>query len=628
MDDWVDDSKWSVTLIGNNTKYDGTEKVCTVSALSYDGIAISTFAVTGNTATDAGNYTLTVAGTGNYSGTHAFEWSILPREVTLTSGGATKVYDGTALVNGNVMVDGDGFVDGEGATFTVTGSQTSVGSSENTFAYTFKDGTKAENYTVATQTGLLTVTPATIGGGASGGDEPGGGSVPAGGVSKFDVSFEYDGEGHTVDAAAILAAYETAVIGGAAECKYALSATSDVWQDMPPSFTNVCVTSVWYKVSAVNYEDFVHEVRLTINPRDIVNVMIEPIADITFENNPITPTPVVTDGTPSIITAEDYTVSYLNNTVPGTATVVLTGKGNYTGEKVVSFTIKEAVIPYAALKGKLVWKLNLGSGCYTAQLKLTCTNGFNQGISDLKFIYQDRMNGTKITSGLWDSALKAYRSTTVIDGTIYRYVLLDASKITAQDVTAIYGVEDVSVAVGVVPAVQCTIELFVGNLASPVSDLGYVMWKSNGAQCMLPISAVGGSLGMEVSSAMLNTMRVARRASALASPLSTSALNTSLALGVVLDSASNPYCKLTDFKVTENGLTGRVEVGKEADGVETKGSLGVNARVVLMGAKDLSEGFSEIGSVPVDECGTFAFYLGDKKYHFFKVRIDIQNVVE
>jgi hypothetical protein len=73
---------------------------------------------------------------------------------------------------------------------------------------------------------------------------------------------------------------------------------------------------------------------------------------------------------------------------------------------------------------------------------------------------------------------------------------------------------------------------------------------------------------------------------------------------------------------------GRVEVGKEANGVETKGALGANARVVLMGAKDLSEGFSEIGNVPVDENGVFEFHLGSKDYKFFKLRIDVENVVE
>ena len=53
-----------------------------------------------------------------------------------------------------------------------------------------------------------------------------------------------------------------------------------------------------------------------------------------------------------------------------------------------------------------------------------------------------------------------------------------------------------------------------------------------------------------------------------------------------------------------------------------------NACVILMGAKNLSDAFCEIDSVSVDENGAFQFDLGDKDYQFFRVRIDIQNVVE
>ncbi|MFR8176891.1 MAG: hypothetical protein ACLVB5_07330, partial [Christensenellales bacterium] len=84
--------------------------------------------------------------------------TITPRAVTLTSSDAEKVYDGTALTNGEVTVTGDGFADGEGATYDVTGSQTVVGSSENTFTYTLNGNTKAENYTIETKNGTLTVT--------------------------------------------------------------------------------------------------------------------------------------------------------------------------------------------------------------------------------------------------------------------------------------------------------------------------------------------------------------------------------------------------------------------------------------------------------------------------------------
>lgn len=88
-------------------------------------------------------------------------YTITPRDVTLTSGSAEKEYDGTALTNDTVKVEGDGFVKDEGVTCNVTGTQTSVGSSENNFTYTLNSDTKAVNYNIATQYGTLTVTEKT-----------------------------------------------------------------------------------------------------------------------------------------------------------------------------------------------------------------------------------------------------------------------------------------------------------------------------------------------------------------------------------------------------------------------------------------------------------------------------------
>ena len=84
--------------------------------------------------------------------------TVTPRKVKLTSATDSKPYDGTALTNHDVAVSGDGFVDGQGATYAVTGTQTEVGSSENTFTYTLTDLTNPDNYTITTENGTLTVT--------------------------------------------------------------------------------------------------------------------------------------------------------------------------------------------------------------------------------------------------------------------------------------------------------------------------------------------------------------------------------------------------------------------------------------------------------------------------------------
>ena len=83
--------------------------------------------------------------------------TITKRDVTLTSATDEKEYDGTPLINDEITVGGDGFASGEGATYTVTGSQTVVGSGDNEFTYTLNDGTLEDNYNITKEVGKLTV---------------------------------------------------------------------------------------------------------------------------------------------------------------------------------------------------------------------------------------------------------------------------------------------------------------------------------------------------------------------------------------------------------------------------------------------------------------------------------------
>ena len=110
---------------------------------------------------NAGKVTVTITGAGNYSGETTVDYQITPRTVKLTSGSDSKTYDGTALVKHDVAVSEDGFVKDDGATYKFTGSQTNVGTSDNTFTYALKDGTLASNYIITTEAGKLTVTPVT-----------------------------------------------------------------------------------------------------------------------------------------------------------------------------------------------------------------------------------------------------------------------------------------------------------------------------------------------------------------------------------------------------------------------------------------------------------------------------------
>ncbi len=80
---------------------------------------------------------------------------VTPVKVVITSGSASKRYDGTPLTNEEIT--SEGFVGEDEATYTVTGSQTEVGTSENTFEYELKDGVNEGNYEIEVVFGQLTV---------------------------------------------------------------------------------------------------------------------------------------------------------------------------------------------------------------------------------------------------------------------------------------------------------------------------------------------------------------------------------------------------------------------------------------------------------------------------------------
>ena len=68
------------------------------------------------------------------------------------------------------------------------------------------------------------------------------------------------------------------------------------------------------------------------------------IAAQTYTGKGITPSVTVKYNGITLTNGTDYTVSYSNHINPGTATVIIIGKGYYTGSRVINFTIKEKVI--------------------------------------------------------------------------------------------------------------------------------------------------------------------------------------------------------------------------------------------------------------------------------------------
>ena len=149
----------------SDSKYDGKEhkEVLTVTdtKTGKELVAGTDYSVTySSDLVNAGTVKVTVAGLGNYSGSFTKTYKITKRSVTLTSATVSKVYDGSALTNTSIAVSGDGFVEGEGASYEVTGTQTEVGNSANSFEYKLNEKTLASNYNITKVVGTLTITAA------------------------------------------------------------------------------------------------------------------------------------------------------------------------------------------------------------------------------------------------------------------------------------------------------------------------------------------------------------------------------------------------------------------------------------------------------------------------------------
>ena len=87
---------------------------------------------------------------------------------------------------------------------------------------------------------------------------------------------------------------------------------------------------------------FTPGVTFAITPRSASTLTIAAIAPFTYDGSAKMPGPEVKDGLTVLTKGVDYSLSYANNTAAGTATLTVTGMGNYTGTQNRSFTINKA----------------------------------------------------------------------------------------------------------------------------------------------------------------------------------------------------------------------------------------------------------------------------------------------
>ena len=294
---------------------------------------------TGDT-TNAGTVKITINGKGNYNGSTEVSYKITRRNVTLTSATDSKVYDKDPLTNHNVTIGGDGFVKEEGATYNVTGSQTSVGESDNEFTYTLKSNTKAENYNITTHNGKLIVTAEA--------------SEVTVVITGRNGTFPYDGTEKSVKG------YDVSITQGSTytEADFTFSGNDEV------KGTEANTYPMGLKVSDftnnnTNYSSVtfvVNDGLLVIKPKSIIPDGPDTPDEKKTGIEVTDPEGSIYDGLPHVNPLKvtdtktgkeleenkDYTLTYVGDVVNvGTVKVKVKGIGNYTGE----FTKKYQITP-------------------------------------------------------------------------------------------------------------------------------------------------------------------------------------------------------------------------------------------------------------------------------------------
>lgn len=154
--------------------------------------------------------------------------------------------------------------------------------------------------------------------------------------------------------------------------------------------------------------------------RSIAQAQVDRIADQAYTGKALKPKVKASYGGMALKEGTDYTLAYKNNKKTGKATVILTGKGSYTGTKTVTFRIvpKKAVVKKAAASGtkaiKISWKKDKKATGY--QIQYCLKKSFKKGVKTVNIkkngVVSKKINNLKAGKNYF-LRVRAYK---VIDG--------------------------------------------------------------------------------------------------------------------------------------------------------------------------------------------------------------------
>lgn len=119
-----------------------------------------------------------------------------------------------------------------------------------------------------------------------------------------------------------------------------------------------------------------------IKPTSISKASVGTIKNVTYSGKYLSVSPTVKIGNKKLVKSKDYTLSYKNNKYPGKATVKITGKGNYSGYKNVSFHIvpkaPSSVNVKSPKKGNIVVKYERATGATGYSISYSTSSKFKR----------------------------------------------------------------------------------------------------------------------------------------------------------------------------------------------------------------------------------------------------------
>ena len=371
----------TVTLSGTSKVYSGSNQTVTVTSVGtltapdYD-------VITGTTGKNAGTYTVTVTGKGNYTGTASAQWEITPKSITVTpKGGQSKTYgesDPTltyalseALCSGDSMSGALSRASGENAgTYAINLGTLSAGSN-----YTLSLNTTPVDFTINQKPITINTATATSRNYAAG-----------------DVSVE------------TVVTFNDAIGTLTKGTDYTVTGQMDDANAGTGKTVNVTVTLIGSAATNYTLTPNTTTTTVTIDPKPIAEADFTTLGTESKTYTGSEQTQTITSGTLTLDT--DYTVTYSDNVYAGTDTAKYTiaGIGNYTGSFGKTFSITAADYDCTNVPTSLE-----GGRTYTAEtIKSAIPNAGDVTIVSVKVMKTD---GTEVT-GANANAIATFDSAT------------------------------------------------------------------------------------------------------------------------------------------------------------------------------------------------------------------------